>query len=144
MYDQSAKLVIFISGGLQVIIAILGLFSALTKSVLITRVYSILWWCLTIAVLGLSIVSIVFVARNDKDAILDECRKDIKPADGIAVTDSEANSCYKISVIISAVVLGIQFVIMCLIGWVNERFLKEVKQDAAVAAALKAVDDGEV
>lgn len=45
--------------------------------------------------------------------------------------------------VISAVVLGVQFIVMCLIGWVNQRFLREVQQDAAIKAALKSVDEPE-
>ncbi|KAF9359698.1 hypothetical protein BGX26_011646 [Mortierella sp. AD094] len=141
--DGAAKTIIYISCGLQVLIAFLGLLSSITKSAKITKVFSLSWWGLTIIVLGLSIVNIVFVARNDKTGIEDECRNDIVPSNGIGVTDTEVNNCYRTTVIISAVVLGLQFLIMCLIGWVIQRFLREVEQDAAVAAALKSVDDGE-
>ncbi|KAF8937870.1 hypothetical protein BGZ58_002019 [Dissophora ornata] len=143
--DQTAKVVIFVSGGLQILIALFGLFSAITKSVLITRVFASLWWSLTLAVLGLSIASLYFVTKDDKVAIENECQKDMTPVNGTAViTDTDVNSCYRTAVIVSAVVLAVQFLIMCLIGWVIQRFLREVKQDAAVAAALKSVDDEEV
>lgn len=93
-------------------------------------------------VLALSLGNIALVAKNDKDSILDECRKDLKPSNGVSVTDEEANSCYKTVLIVSGVVLGLQFLIMCLIGWVIQRFLREVRQDAEIKAALKAVDEG--
>ncbi|KAF9113225.1 hypothetical protein BGX27_001972 [Mortierella sp. AM989] len=142
--DSTAKAIIYVSCGLQVLIALLGLLSAITKSVKITKAFSVSWWSLTLIVLGLSIVSVVFVARDDRTAIEDECEKNIKPSNGIKVSDSEVYNCYRTTVVVSAVVLGLQFLIMCLIGWLIQRFLREVKQDAAVAAALKAVDDGEV
>jgi len=135
--------VIFVSCALQVLIAILGLFSALTKSVAITRVYATLWWALTFAVLALSIGSLYLIVKN-KAAIEQECYTDLGPLNGNQVTDSMVDNCYKTSVIVSAVVLAIQFVIMVLIGWVNQRFLTEVRQDAAIADALKAVDEDEV
>ncbi|KAF8980980.1 hypothetical protein BGZ46_003400 [Entomortierella lignicola] len=142
--DGTAKAIIYVSCGLQVLIAILGLISSITKSVNITKAFSFSWWFLTLIVLGLSIVNVVFVAKNDKEAIKAECQNDILASDGTAVTDSQIDSCYRTTVIVSAVVLGVQFLIMCLIGWVIQRFLREVKQDAAVEAALKAVDDGDV
>ncbi|KAG0005768.1 hypothetical protein BGZ80_005397, partial [Entomortierella chlamydospora] len=141
--DGAAKAIIYISCGLQVLIAFLGLLSSITKSVRITKVFSFSWWSLTLIVLGLSIVNIIFVAGSDKTAIENECRDTIVPSEGEAVTDSEVTSCYRTTVIVSAVVLGVQFIVMCLIGWVIKRFLREVEQDAAVAAALKSVDDGE-
>ncbi|KAF9435808.1 hypothetical protein BGZ76_005492 [Entomortierella beljakovae] len=141
--DNVAKTVIYVSCGLQVIIALLGLLSAATKSVKITTGFSYSWWILTLIVLGLSIVNIVYVAKNDRTAIEDECRRVIKPSNGIEVTDSEVYNCYRTTVVVSAVVLGIQFLIMCVIGWIINRFLREVKQDAAIAAALKGVDNGE-
>ncbi|KAI1316873.1 hypothetical protein EDD11_009363 [Mortierella claussenii] len=141
--DHTAKIVIFVSAGLQVLIALLGLLSAITKSVSITKIFSILWWCLTAVVLALSIGNVVLVAKDDRTAIEDACRQDLKPSNGNNVTDSEAYNCYRTVVVISAVVLGIQFVLMCLFGWVIQRFLREVKQDAAIASALKAVDNGD-
>ncbi|GJJ76662.1 hypothetical protein EMPS_09021 [Entomortierella parvispora] len=142
--DSTATTVIFVSCALQILIAVLGLFAALTKSVTITRVYATLWWALTFAVLALSIGSLYLIIKNDKEAIEQECIKDLAPLNGNVVTDDMVNNCYRTSVIVSAVVLGLQFVIMVLIGWVNQRFLTEVEQDAAIDAALKAVDDGEV
>jgi len=115
-----------------------GLFSAITRSVLITRIFTILWWSLTLAVLGLSIVSLYLVAEDDKVAIENECQTDITPNNNgtVLITNTDIVSCYRTTVIVSAVVLVVQFVIMCLIGWVI--------QDAAVAAALKSVDEEEV
>lgn len=133
---------IFVSCALQILIAVLGLFSAMTKSVAITRVYATLWWALTFAVLALSIGSVFLIVKN-KEEIEAECYKDLGPLNGNVVTTDMVDKCYKTSVIVSAVVMGIQFLIMVLIGWVNQRFLTEVRQDAAITAALKAVDEGE-
>ncbi|KAF9933217.1 hypothetical protein FBU30_006158 [Linnemannia zychae] len=141
--DDTAKYVIFVSAGLQVLIALLGLLSSATKAVFITKTYTYLWWILTLVVLALSIGNIYLVARNDRMQIEYECLKSLVPSDGNQVTDSEIYSCYRMVVVISAVVLTIQFIIMCLIGWVNQRFLREVQQDAAIKAALKSVDDPE-
>ncbi|KAF9897065.1 hypothetical protein BX616_006243, partial [Lobosporangium transversale] len=144
--DKIARIIIFASAGIQLLIALLGLLSAATKSVIITRVFSILWWCLTLVVLGLSIGNLILVTRNDRESIENACRDNLRSSDnGLGkVTDPDdelVNKCYRMVVIISAVVLAIQFVLMCLIGWIFQRYLREVKQDAAVAAALKSVDD---
>ncbi|KAG0294331.1 hypothetical protein BGZ96_001404 [Linnemannia gamsii] len=143
--DQAAKYVIFISAGLQVFIALLGLLSAATKAVFITKTYTYLWWLLTLVVLALSIGNVYLVARNDRMQIEYECLKSLVPSggNGTEVTESQIYNCYRTVVVISAVVLGVQFVVMCLIGWVNQRFLREVQQDAAVKAALKSVDEPE-
>ncbi|KAF9938688.1 hypothetical protein BGZ65_012394 [Modicella reniformis] len=139
--NQTAKIIIFVSGGLQGLIALLGLLTAITKSVFITRTYAFLWWCLTLAVLGFSIASLYFVIKNDRSAIEDECRKGLKPVDGTEVGDDDVIGCYRLVIIISGVVLAVQFVIMCLFGWINQRFLREVKEDAAIASAVKAFDN---
>ncbi|KAG0077130.1 hypothetical protein BGZ90_007677 [Linnemannia elongata] len=139
--DDTAKYVI--SAGLQVLIAFLGLASAATKVVFITKTYTYLWWLLTLVVLALSIGNVYLVARNDRMQIEYECLKGLTSSDGTAVTDSQIYNCYRTVVVISAVVLGVQFIIMCLIGWVNQRFLREVQQDAAIKAALKSVDEPE-
>ncbi|KAF9133553.1 hypothetical protein BGW39_009524 [Mortierella sp. 14UC] len=140
--DDTAKYVIYISAGLQVLIAFLGLLSAATKAVIITKTYTYLWWLLTLVVLALSIGNVYIVARNDRMQIEYECLKSLTHTDnGSDVTASQIYNCYRTVVVISAVVLGVQFVVMCLIGWVNQRFLREVQQDAAIKAALKAVDE---
>lgn len=141
--NQTAKIILFTSGGLQVFIALLGLLAAITKSVFITRTYTFLWWCLTLAVLGFSVANLYFVIKNDKSAIEQGCRDGLKSPDREVIEEDDVNNCYRLVVIISAVVLAIQFVIMCLFGWVNQRFLREVKQDAAIAATLAAVDEVE-
>ncbi|KAF9153431.1 hypothetical protein BG015_003408 [Linnemannia schmuckeri] len=141
--DQVAKYVIFISAGLQVLIALLGLVSAATKVVFITKTYTYLWWLLTLVVLALSIGNVYLVARNDRMQIEYECLKSLTSSDGMDVSASQIYNCYRTVVVISAVVLGVQFIIMCLIGWVNQRFLREVQQDAAIKAALKSVDEPE-
>ncbi|KAF9586368.1 hypothetical protein BGW38_006284 [Lunasporangiospora selenospora] len=142
--DRTAKIIIFVSAGFQALIALLGLLSALTKVVVITRVYCILWWILTLAVLAMSVGNLFLIIRNDKDAVRDQCRRTSTPSEGAnEVTDEQADGCFKLVVIISSVVLGLQFVLMCLIGWVNQRFLREVRQDVAVDNALKAVDESE-
>jgi len=141
--DDAAKYVIYVSAGLQVLIALLGLLSAATKAVSITKIYTYLWWILTLVVLALSIGSVYLVAKNDRMQIEYECLKDLTPTDGVAVTPSQINNCYRTVVVVSAVVLAIQFIIMCLIGWVNQRFLREVQEDAAVKDALKSVDNGD-
>ncbi|KAF9195018.1 hypothetical protein BGZ51_005982 [Haplosporangium sp. Z 767] len=142
--DSTAKAIIYTSAGLQAIIALMGLLSAATKSVKITKVFSYLWWSLTLVVLAMSIGSVYLVAKKNRDAVEDKCRTSLKPSNGVSVTDDEVYDCYRTAVVISAVVLGVQFIVMCLIGWIIQRFLREVKQDAAIDAAVKAVDDGEV
>lgn len=132
---------IYVSCGFQVLVAFMGVLAALTKSVKITKVFSVLWWLMTAVVLALSIGSVVIIARNDRPAIEDQCRTSIKPDNGLSPTDQEVNNCYRTAVIVSAVVLGVQFLIMVLIGWVIQRYLREVTQDAAVTAAIKAVDE---
>ncbi|KAK3811452.1 MAG: hypothetical protein J3R72DRAFT_463399 [Linnemannia gamsii] len=141
--EDAAKYVIFISVGLQVFIAVLGLLSAATKAVIITKTYTYLWWLLTLVVFALSVGNVYLVARNDRMQIEYQCLKSLVPSNGKEdqVTASQIYNCYRTVVVISAVVLGVQFIVMCLIGWVNQRFLREVQQDAAVKAALKAVDD---
>ncbi|KAF9364556.1 hypothetical protein BGX34_001167 [Mortierella sp. NVP85] len=141
--NQTAKIIIFVSGGVQVFIGFLGLLSAITKSVFITRTYTFLWWLLTLVVLGFSVANLYFIVKNDRSEIEKSCRDGAKPTDGGVVSEDDVNNCYRVVVIISAVVLAVQFIIMCLFGWVNQRFLREVKQDAAVADALKAVDEVE-
>lgn len=122
-------------------IALLGLLAAITKSVFITRTYTFLWWCLTLAVLGFSAASLYFVIKNDRSAIEQGCRDGFK--DREVVEDEDVNNCYRLVVIISAVVLAVQFLIMCLFGWVNQRYLREVKLDAAVNATVAAVHEVE-
>ncbi|KAF9912444.1 hypothetical protein EC991_010531 [Linnemannia zychae] len=139
--EDAAKYVIYISAGLQVLIALLGLLSAATKSVIVTKTYTYLWWLLTLVVLALSIGNVYLVARNDRMQIEYECLKSLATDDGKEVTTSQIYNCYRTVVVISAVVLAVQFIVMCLIGWVNQRFLREVQQDAAIKAALKAVDE---
>lgn len=141
--NQTAKIIVFASGGLQLFIALLGLIAAITKSVFITRTYAFLWWCLTLAVLGFSVASLYFVVKNDRSAIEQGCRDGLKSPDRTVIEEDDVNNCYRWVVIISAVVLAVQFVVMCLFGWVNQRFLREVKQDAAVAATLEAVHEVE-
>ncbi|KAG0267069.1 hypothetical protein BG011_009141 [Mortierella polycephala] len=142
--NATAKAIIYTSAGLQAIIALIGLLSAATKSVKITKAFSYLWWGITLVVLAMSIGSVYLVAKKNRDAVEDECRTSLKPSNGIMVTDDEVYNCYRTAVVISAVVLGVQFILMCLVGWIIQRFLREVKQDAAIDAAVKAVDDGEV
>lgn len=125
------------------LVGILGLLSAITKSVFITKTYTFLWWCLTLAVLGFSVASLYFVVKNDRPEIEKSCRDGFTPKDGGVVTDEDVNNCYRAVVIISAVVLAVQFVVMCLFGWINQRFLREVKQDAAIAAAVEAAQEVE-
>lgn len=134
--NQTAKIIIFASGGLQAFIALLGLLAALTENVFITKTYTILWWCLTLAVLGFSVASLYFVVKDDKSAIENSCRNGFK--DRTDFTEDDVNNCYRLAVIVSAVVLVLQFLIMCLFGWVNHRYLNEVKEEAAVAAVVEA------
>ncbi|KAG0093890.1 hypothetical protein BGZ93_010732 [Podila epicladia] len=139
--DTNARIVIYVSCGFQVLIAFLGLLAALTKSVKITKIFSVLWWMLTALVLALSIGSVVIIARHDRSAIEAQCRTSIKPENKLSPSDQEVYNCYRTVIIVSAVVLGIQFLVMVLIGWVIQRYLREVTQDAAIKDAIKAVDE---
>ncbi|KAF9408786.1 hypothetical protein BGZ94_002188 [Podila epigama] len=139
--DNTAKIVIYASCAVQVLIACLGLLAALTKSVKITKIFSVLWWLMTAVVLALSIGSVVLVAHKDRPWIESQCQRAIKPENGISPTDDEIYDCYRMVIIVSAVVLGIQFLVMCLFGWVIQRYLRQLKQDAAVKDALKNVDE---
>jgi hypothetical protein len=79
--------------------------------------------------------------RHNELAIENSCRNGFK--DRTDFSEDDVNNCYRLAVIISAVVLVLQFLSMCLFGWVNHQYLDEMKEEAAVAAVVELAQEVE-
>ncbi|KAF9160152.1 hypothetical protein DFQ27_005975 [Actinomortierella ambigua] len=123
--DDTVKIVIYVTAGVQAFVALVGLLAVITKSKPVTTFFSVLWWILTLAVAGLSIVNIVLLTTRDRGLGHDICRTALSENTPVPSED-DVETCYKWSVIISAIVIVVQFIVNAVCGWIILNYRREV------------------
>ncbi|KAF9971696.1 hypothetical protein BGZ73_005269 [Actinomortierella ambigua] len=124
--DNAAKIIIYASAGVQGFVALIGLLAVVTKSKPVTTFFSAIWWLLTVAVTGLSVVSIVFLTNRDRELVHDRCREALADQFLPVPSEEDVEKCYKWAVIVSAVIIAVQFIVMTVCGWIIHNYRREV------------------
>ncbi|KAG0222376.1 hypothetical protein BGW42_006668 [Actinomortierella wolfii] len=124
--DNFAKIFVWVCAGVQGFVALIGLLAVLTKSKPVTTFFSVLWWLMTLAVTGLSVASLVFIATRNKDAVHEHCRDSLTTQFMPVPSDEDVATCYKWAVIVSGVIIGVQFLLMAICGWIIQNYRREV------------------